>query len=79
MFLKRKFDIKIDFEKCKGCGLCVEFCAKNALEISNKSNEKGLFPAQPKKNYKCSGCGDCATICPEGICFQKTKPLENYL
>ncbi|MBU4037944.1 MAG: 4Fe-4S binding protein, partial [Proteobacteria bacterium] len=35
----------IDLDKCKGCGLCVDVCPKNVLEISTDVNEKGYFPA----------------------------------
>ena len=38
--------IIIDVERCKGCGLCVIVCPKNCIEISDKSNKKGYFPAR---------------------------------
>ena len=65
----KKFEVKIDFEKCKGCGLCVEFCEYNNLEIGKKSNQKGYFPVQVKNQKDCRGCGNCYLICPEGICI----------
>jgi len=63
----KKFGVKIDFEKCKGCELCVYYCPKQVLEISKKSNKKGYFPAKTKRNYKekCIGCGNCYIICPD--------------
>jgi len=56
--------IIIDIERCKGCGLCVAVCPKNAIVISNKSNKTGYFPAQAK-NTDCTGCAMCAIICPD--------------
>jgi len=66
----KKFEIKVDPEKCKGCELCIHFCKYNVLEISKKSNQKGYFPVQVKNLDNCHGCGNCYLICPEGICIE---------
>lgn len=56
--------IKIDFEKCKGCGLCIAVCPKNSIILSKKSNKAGYFPAEAT-NIDCTGCSSCAFICPD--------------
>jgi len=56
--------IRIDIERCKGCGLCVEVCPKGCIFISEQSNKKGYFPAQ-SNNHECTGCAMCAIICPD--------------
>ncbi len=71
--LEKKFKVKIDPKKCKGCGLCVEVCPKNVLEMSKKSNNQGYFSAQVVNEKNCVGCGNCYMICPEGICIKIYK------
>jgi len=55
----------IDIERCKGCGLCVTVCPKNVLEISEKVNPKGYFPAFQARPEDCIHCALCCTICPD--------------
>ncbi len=59
--------IIIDFERCKGCELCISVCPKKGIIISNRSNKSGYFPAQPINKSDCTGCAMCAIICPEAI------------
>lgn len=55
-------------EKCKGCGLCVEFCPKKILVLSkDKINKKGYHPVEVTDESKCIACGFCATMCPDCI------------
>ena len=56
--------IKIEFERCKGCGLCVAVCPKKCIVISKRSNNSGYFPAQTL-NLACTGCAACALVCPD--------------
>jgi len=66
--------IKINFEKCKGCGLCIAVCPKNSIVISKKSNKAGYFPAEAI-NLDCTGCSACALICPDAaiVVFRDEK------
>ena len=57
--------IKIDKEKCKGCGLCVIYCPRNLIVTAKEINKRGVKPAQFKKTADCSGCTFCAIICPD--------------
>ena len=54
---KRKI-VKIDEEKCTGCGLCVPNCAEGALKIINGK-------AVLVKEIYCDGLGACLGHCPE--------------
>ncbi len=51
--------IKIDEEKCTGCGLCVIDCAEGALQILDGK-------ARVIKDSFCDGLGACLGACPEG-------------
>ena len=43
---------------CKGCGICVAFCPKKALEIRQEKS----FLARPED---CIKCGLCELRCPD--------------
>ena len=62
-----EYQININSKRCKGCELCVENCPKDVLEISEKSNKMGYFPAQPnqEKLKYCTGCTFCTLMCAD--------------
>ena len=58
---KEPGEIKINIEKCTGCGLCVSVCKDFSLEIINNKVNKKL-----KSCFGCIACGHCMAICPQG-------------
>jgi 2-oxoglutarate ferredoxin oxidoreductase subunit delta len=56
--------ITIDQERCKGCCLCIEYCPKATIVLSDQLNMKGYFAAA-FVNGECTGCATCAVMCPE--------------
>jgi len=57
-------NILIDTEECKGCGLCVESCPPECLELLPELNAYGVHPAH-YTGEGCTGCGICFYCCPE--------------
>jgi 2-oxoglutarate ferredoxin oxidoreductase subunit delta len=57
-------NILIDSEECKGCGLCVESCPPECLELLPELNAYGVHPAHYSGDG-CTGCGICFYCCPE--------------
>lgn len=49
---------KIDGDVCTGCGICIEKCPTDAIELNH--NDKAKVNEQC-----CIGCGVCAHFCPE--------------
>lgn len=58
----------INYDKCKGCSMCVNVCPKKILEIDNqKLNQKGYHPVEIIDRDACISCAMCATMCPDNI------------
>jgi len=58
-------EIKIDKNRCKGCGLCIMYCPVKKLRFSSDLNRKGVYYAQKRPEVVCVGCGNCYLICPD--------------
>ena len=57
--------IHITHARCKGCGLCVEFCPQHILFQAKETNSKGYRIVNISDIEKCKGCGLCSMYCPE--------------
>ena len=62
--------IRIDEDKCNGCGLCANACHEGAIDIVNGK-------AKLVRENFCDGFGDCLPNCPAGaISFEKREAPE---
>jgi len=61
----RKAVAVVDSEKCTGCGICIDVCPVNAIEV----NEQAVINADA-----CTGCAACTWECPnEAIVIVQKK------
>lgn len=74
MKLRRKM-IKIDEEKCDGCGLCMPSCPEGALQIVD--TPKGPKARLVKESF-CDGLGACLGDCPRGALAVEERDVEQY-
>jgi len=58
-------NVTINAGLCKGCGLCVKNCPKDALKIGDTINLLGYKSAVVANPKNCSCCGSCYYMCPE--------------
>lgn len=57
--------VKIDFDRCKECSYCVQFCPNQVLTNGSEINKKGYYPPVIQQIEKCIACAICARVCPE--------------
>jgi NAD-dependent dihydropyrimidine dehydrogenase PreA subunit len=59
--------MEVNFEKCTGCGTCVQDCPLGAIRLKNKKAHVG---------DQCSFCGACVRICPEeALSLEESPPF----
>lgn len=56
---KDKPGVEINRDWCKGCGICVAFCPKEALALDEHDK---AFMSHPES---CNACGICELRCPD--------------
>lgn len=68
--MKRRI-IKIDEDKCTGCGVCIPDCPEGALQIIDGK-------ARLISDLFCDGLGACIKACPENAMTIEEREAEEY-
>lgn len=68
--MKRRM-IKIDAQRCNGCGLCASACHEGAIEMIEGK-------ARLVKEDHCDGLGDCLPACPTGAISFELREAAAY-
>jgi 2-oxoglutarate ferredoxin oxidoreductase subunit delta len=68
----KKVEHLIDQDWCKGCGICVDFCPKDVLELDTKGKVEAV------RSEDCIACKLCEWRCPDlAIQIIEEKKAEN--
>lgn len=58
--------VSFNTDRCKACGLCIEFCPKKILGLDlHTINVMGYHPVTLLEPEKCNACRICAMMCPD--------------
>jgi ferredoxin len=68
--VKRKI-VKIDEDKCTGCGVCIPNCPEGAIQLIDGK-------ARLISDIFCDGLGACIGECPEGAISTEEREAEPY-
>jgi Pyruvate/2-oxoacid:ferredoxin oxidoreductase delta subunit len=63
--------IKIDDEKCNGCGICIPDCPEGALQMIDGK-------ARLVSDLFCDGLGACIGTCPQGAISTEVREADAY-
>lgn len=69
--MKKRAIIRIDENKCNGCGVCIPNCPEGALQIIDGK-------ARLISDLFCDGLGACIGPCPKGAITIEERAAEPY-
>ena len=69
--LRTRKIVRIDEDKCDGCGLCVPSCAEGAIRVIDGK-------ARLLAENLCDGLGNCLGKCPKDAIIIEQRPAEEF-
>lgn len=69
--MRKRQIVKIDADRCTGCGLCVSPCAEGAIQIVDGK-------AKVVREELCDGVGFCIGACPEGALSIEEREAQEF-
>ena len=72
----KHYSLTLDKNKCTGCGVCMEICPREAIQVTRTlkaEGEKAKPPTATISEGKCNYCGMCEAICPFGALNTKVN------
>jgi 2-oxoglutarate ferredoxin oxidoreductase subunit delta len=73
---KKNKILMLQFERCKGCEICVEACPRGCLKIGEEQNQKLQYPPiyAPVDDKTCTLCETCMMVCPDFAIYVVEAP-----
>lgn len=65
----KRYSLTLDKNKCTGCGICMEICPREAIQVTKTPKTEGEEAKPPTvaiNEEKCTYCGMCEALCPFG-------------
>lgn len=77
-YQKPRGEVNVLSERCKGCGLCLEYCPTQVLKWSTDYNFKGYrYPVlEETEELHCVSCRFCEEVCPDFAIFVSHKDTK---
>lgn len=72
---KYRGPMKLDIDKCIGCGICAYVCAGGAIELNIRREGYEWTYDQGS----CTFCEQCVRFCPVSALTAETGPAQSYL
>lgn len=63
---------------CKGCGRCIDACAKDCISLSDEINPATGYIPVVLNLENCNGCGLCMEACPEPYGLRETPAGADF-
>jgi 2-oxoglutarate ferredoxin oxidoreductase subunit delta len=66
--------VTVDFDKCKGCWLCIDHCPSELFKVGHNKNDRGFKVVEMVNRQFCLGT-ECE-ICPDNALLKPDEKAE---